>query len=56
MHGSHDPALESQWRAEAYIVPVPGTHAMHRAVALVSGGLNVQLIEALRDWPVPNTS
>ncbi|KCZ46055.1 MULTISPECIES: hypothetical protein [unclassified Hyphomonas] len=37
-----------------YIVLVPGTHAMHRAVAFVSGGLTVQLIEALRDWPVPN--
>jgi hypothetical protein len=29
---------------------------MHRAVALVSGGLTVQLIEALREWPDLDTS
>jgi hypothetical protein len=39
-----------------YIVPIPKTHAMHRAVALVSGGLTVQLIEALREWPDLDTS
>jgi len=39
-----------------YLAPIPKTHAMHREVALVSGGLTVQLIEALRGWPEPDTS
>lgn len=39
-----------------YIVPIAKTHAMHRAVALISGGLTVQLIEALKAWPDPDTS
>ncbi|MBD3771925.1 MAG: hypothetical protein IE925_17515, partial [Rhodobacterales bacterium] len=34
-----------------YIVPIPNTQSMPAALGLVSGGLTVQLIEALKDWP-----
>jgi hypothetical protein len=47
---------QAQGAPKPYIVPIPKTHAMHRAVALVSGGLTVQLIEALREWPDLDTS
>lgn len=44
-----------RWKAEGearpYIVPVPKTHAMPAALGIVSGGLTVQLIEALKGWP-----
>jgi hypothetical protein len=42
--------------ARPYLAPIPKTYAMHRAVALVSGGLTVQLMEALKDWPPADTS
>ena len=49
-----------RWKAAGetrpYIAPIPKTYAMHRAVALVSGGLTVQLTRALSDWPLPDTS
>ena len=49
-----------RWKAAGetrpYIAPIPKTYAMHRALALVSGGLTVQLIEALKDWPTFDTS
>ena len=49
-----------RWReageVRPYIAPIPKTYAMHRAVALVSGGITVQLIEALKDWPSFDTS
>ncbi len=34
-----------------FIVPIPKTHAMPAVLGIVSGGLTVQLIEALKDWP-----
>ena len=49
-----------RWKADGearpYITPIPRTHAMPAALGLVSGALTVQLIEALRDWPVQDTS
>jgi hypothetical protein len=36
---------------KSYIVPIPNTHSFPAALALVSGGLAVQLTEALKDWP-----
>jgi len=42
---------QAEGQAKPYIVPVPKTHAMPAAVGLVSGGLTVQLIEALKGWP-----
>ena len=42
--------------ARPYIVPISRTHAMRAALGIVSGGLTVQLIEALRDWPPAGTS
>jgi hypothetical protein len=42
--------------ARPFIAPIPKTHAMPAALGLVSGGLTVQLIEALKDWPSFNTS
>ena len=42
--------------ARPHVPPVPNTHRMPAAIALVSGGLTVQLIEALKDWPEPDTS
>ena len=34
-----------------YIVPIPSTHNFPATLGIVSGGLTVQLIEALKDWP-----
>nr|WP_321441415.1 hypothetical protein [uncultured Hyphomonas sp.] len=49
-----------RWKADGearpYITPIPKTYAMPAALGLVSGGLTVQLTEALRDWPVQDTS
>ena len=42
--------------ARPYIAPIPKAYAMHHSVALVSGGLTVQLVEALKDWPSFDTS
>ncbi len=42
--------------ARPYIVPIPRTHAMPAALGIVSGGLTVQLTQALRDWPLADTS
>jgi hypothetical protein len=42
--------------ARPYIGPISRTHAMPAALGIVSGGLTVQLIEALRDWPPADTS
>lgn len=39
-----------------HLTPIPKTHAMDREVALIWGGLTVQLIEALKDLPEPDTS
>ena len=48
-----------RWKAEGkarpYIAPIPKTYAMPAALGIVSGGLTVQLIEALRDWPPADT-
>ncbi|MEZ6000923.1 hypothetical protein [Hyphomonas sp.] len=41
--------------ARPHVPPIPNTHRMLAAVALVSGGLTVQLIEALKAWPDPDT-
>nr|WP_321441458.1 hypothetical protein [uncultured Hyphomonas sp.] len=49
-----------RWKAEGearpYVTPIPRTHAMPAALGIVSGGLTVQLTQALRDWPVEDTS
>nr|WP_321440790.1 hypothetical protein [uncultured Hyphomonas sp.] len=49
-----------RWKAEGearpYIAPIPRTHAMPAPLALVSGGLTVQLTAALQDWPSFDTS
>ena len=49
-----------RWKAEGearpYIAPIPKTYAMPAALGIVSGGLTVQLIEALSDWPTADTS
>lgn len=37
--------------ARPYVRPIPNTHRMPAALALVSGGLTVQLLEALKRWP-----
>jgi hypothetical protein len=37
--------------ARPYVPPVPHVHRLPAPVALVSGGLTVQLIEALKRWP-----
>ncbi|MEZ6002200.1 hypothetical protein [Hyphomonas sp.] len=37
--------------ARPHVPPIPNTHRMPAAVALVSGGLTVQLLEALKRWP-----
>ena len=42
--------------ARPYIAPIPKTHTMPAVLGVVSGGLTVQLIEALRDWPDFDTS
>jgi hypothetical protein len=44
-----------RWQAAGeprpHVLPVPDAHRMPAALALVSGGLTVQLIEALKRWP-----
>jgi hypothetical protein len=42
--------------ARPFIAPIPKTHTMPAALGIVSGGLTVQLTQALRDWPSFNTS
>ncbi|MEZ6002131.1 hypothetical protein [Hyphomonas sp.] len=42
--------------ARPHVPPIPNAHRMPAAVALVSGGLTVQLLEALKSWPEPDTS
>ncbi|MCA8892906.1 MAG: hypothetical protein KDA56_14065 [Hyphomonas sp.] len=42
--------------ARPHVPPIPHAHRMPAAIALVSGGLTVQLIEALKDWPSFSTS
>ena len=37
--------------ARPHVPPVPNVHRLPAPVALVSGGLTVQLIEALKPWP-----
>ena len=37
--------------ARPHVPPIPNAHRMPAAIALVSGGLTVQLIEALKNWP-----
>ena len=41
--------------ARPHVPPIPKTHRMPAAIALISGGLTVQLIEALKSWPAPDT-
>ena len=49
-----------RWKADGearpYVAPIPRTHAMPAPLGIVSGGLTVQLIAALRDWPPADTS
>ncbi|WP_321489259.1 hypothetical protein [uncultured Hyphomonas sp.] len=42
--------------ARPHVPPVPNVHRLPATVALVSGGLTVQLVEALKAWPEPDTS
>ncbi|MEO1964722.1 hypothetical protein [Hyphomonas sp.] len=42
--------------ARPHVPPVPHAHRLPAAIALVSGGLTVQLIDALKDWPSFDTS
>ncbi|MEZ5986234.1 MAG: hypothetical protein R3B94_09825 [Hyphomonas sp.] len=37
--------------ARPHVTPIPNTHRMPAALGLVSGGLTVQLLEALKAWP-----
>nr|WP_321509744.1 hypothetical protein [uncultured Hyphomonas sp.] len=37
--------------ARPHVPPIPRSHRMPAALALVSGGLTVQLLEALKRWP-----
>ncbi|MBD3770415.1 MAG: hypothetical protein IE925_09715 [Rhodobacterales bacterium] len=37
--------------ARPHVPPIPKAHRLPAAIALVSGGLTVQLIEALKNWP-----
>nr|WP_321358894.1 hypothetical protein [uncultured Hyphomonas sp.] len=37
--------------ARPHVPPIPRSHRMPAALALVSGGLTVQLIDALKRWP-----
>jgi hypothetical protein len=43
------------WRAAGearpHVPPIPNTHRLPAAIALISGGLTVQLLEALKRWP-----
>jgi hypothetical protein len=44
-----------RWRAAGearpHVPPIPNTHRLPAAIALISGGLTVQLLEALKRWP-----
>jgi len=42
--------------ARPHVSPIPYAHRLPAPIALVSGGLTVQLIEALKAWPEPDTS
>ena len=42
--------------ARPHVPVIPNTYRLPAAIALVSGGLTVQLIEALKRWPEPDTS
>ncbi|MEZ5984792.1 MAG: hypothetical protein R3B94_02445 [Hyphomonas sp.] len=42
---------KAEGEPKPYIVPIPNTHSFPADLALISGGLTVQLIEALKDWP-----
>ena len=42
---------QARGEPKPFITPVPKTHAMPAALGIVSGGLTVQLIEALKGWP-----
>jgi hypothetical protein len=42
--------------ARPHVPPIPHAHRLPAPIALVSGGLTVQLIEALKRWPEPDTS
>ena len=48
-----------RWQADGearpHVPPIPNAHRLPAAIALVSGGLTVQLIEALKTWPDPDT-
>jgi len=37
--------------ARPHVPPIPKAHRLPAAIALVSGGLSVQLVEALKNWP-----
>jgi hypothetical protein len=41
--------------ARPHVPPIPRNHRMPAALGLVSGGLTVRLIEALKRWPEPDT-
>ena len=47
---------QAEGAPKPYIMPLPKTCVMPHDVALVSGGLTVQLTEALKAWPDPDTS
>nr|WP_321359609.1 hypothetical protein [uncultured Hyphomonas sp.] len=37
--------------ARPHVPPIPGSHRMPAALGIISGGLTVQLIDALKRWP-----
>jgi hypothetical protein len=41
--------------ARPHVPPIPRSQRMPAALGLVSGGLTVKLIEALKAWPAPDT-
>ena len=41
---------QARGEPKPFITPVPKTHAMPAALGIVSGGLTVQLIDALKTW------
>jgi hypothetical protein len=41
--------------ARPHVPPIPRSQRMPAALGLVSGGLTVKLIEALKAWPDPDT-
>ena len=42
--------------ARPHVPPIPRRHRMPAALGIVSGGLTVQLIDALKTWPAADTS